>query len=288
QERKQIEEQAFEQALSQAEACASARPVVVLASENWHEGVIGIVAARIAERFYRPTILVAWDGDRGKGSGRSIPGFHLHDCLQACAQDLISFGGHKYAAGLVLAREKLPAFEQHVNEFAARTLGPDELKRRLMIDLEVSLEELDQSLLRVLEEFEPFGPENPRPVFVTYGLEVVGFPRRVGDRHLRFTVREKRQKTLPAIAYGRADDLELLQETQPPRRQVRQGDRTREKDSDFGGLGGSRADGREIQLDIAFQFGEHSYAGKTSLQLQVKDLHARRTSPDAEGIKREA
>lgn len=242
-QRRAIEDEAFSQAVARVEEQGLLRRnVLVLADERWHEGVVGIVASRLADRFFRPAILIALDADRGKGSGRSISGFHLHDALKACASDLLGFGGHKYAAGLTIARERLESFDRHINEHAAQHLTPELLQRRLFVDACVSLVEIDQELLEALARFEPFGPENPRPVFAALGLEVVGFPRKVGRDHLRLNVREDKAKVMPAIAFGRASEMLRLEV------------------------------GREKHLDIAFQFDEHTYAGKTKLQLEIKDM----------------
>jgi single-stranded-DNA-specific exonuclease len=242
-ERQVIEEDTVNQAVRRAERelRADAR-VLVLAEEGWHEGVIGIAASKVAERFFRPTILISLDADQGKGSGRSIAGFHLHDALQACAADLLAFGGHRQAAGLTIRRDRIPEFERHINAYAEPVLTPDRLQRRVTIDARIALAEIGPELIAGIRQFEPLGADNPRPVFASFGLEVVGVPRQVGADHLKFTVREDRRAFLPAIAFGRAADLVRLRV------------------------------GEAGHLDLAFQLAERSYAGKTSLQLQVKDM----------------
>jgi len=242
-QRRQVEESTVEAALRQvAERKLEGCNVLVLADESWHAGVIGIVASRVVDRFYRPAILIALDEDKGKGSGRSIPGFHLHDALKACEKELLGFGGHKYAAGLTIARGQIEAFDRHINEYAATQLTPDLLTRKLNASATASLKEIDQALLEALRRFEPFGPDNPRPLFAALGLEVVGFPRKVGNDHLRLTVRQDKTHFLPAIAFGRSEEILKLEP------------------------------GKENHLDILFQFSEHTYAGKTSLQLNIKDM----------------
>jgi single-stranded-DNA-specific exonuclease len=248
--RKTTEDATFQQALNVVEQQGlHRRNVLVLADERWHEGVIGIVASRLVDRFYRPAILIALDADRGKGSGRSIPGFHLHDALKACANDLLGFGGHKYAAGLTILSAQLAGFAEHVNDYASGCLTPELLQRRLVIDAWATLAEIDRPLLEGLARFEPFGPDNPRPVFAALGLEVVGYPRVVGDGHLRLTVRENKTTVMPAIAFGRASDLLWLEP------------------------------GKANHLDVAFRFNEHTFAGRSRLQLQIEDL---RKHPDSE------
>jgi len=245
-QRRRVEESTVESALQQIQQRKlEQRSVLVLADETWHEGVIGIVASRIADRFYRPAIMIALDENRGKGSGRSIPGFHLHDALKACESELLGFGGHKYAAGLTIDRSRLEAFDQRINDYAGKVLTPELLTRRLTAHAMAELQEVNPELLKVMRQFEPFGPDNPRPLFAALGLEVVGFPRKVGNDHLRFTVREPRGCFLPAIAWGRAEDI-LRIET-----------------------------GKANHLDILFQFDEHTYAGKTKLQLNIKDMRVR-------------
>jgi single-stranded-DNA-specific exonuclease len=241
--RRQVEAEVLDQAVERVEREGlQQRNVIVLADEGWHEGVVGIVASRVADRFYRPAILIALDGERGKGSGRSIPGFHLHAALKSCAEVLAGFGGHKYAAGLSIERSRVDDFERMINEYAGALLTPDLLQRRLQVDARVELALVTPDLLKMLKMFEPFGIDNPRPVFAAMGLEVVGFPRKVGDNHLRFTVRDDKGAFLPAIAFGRAADLLRIEVGKPG------------------------------HLDIAFQPDEHSYAGKRSLQLTVKDM----------------
>jgi len=137
--------------------------------------VIGIVASRIVERYHRPTVLIAVEGKEGKGSARSIPGFHLYDALKECEADLIRYGGHKYAAGLCIATDKIR----------------------------------DKRVVDSLERFAPFGPQNMRPVFLTRGLEVVGQPYIVGNNHLKFKVR-KDGEIFDCIGFGFGDYLRWM------------------------------------------------------------------------------
>lgn len=241
-ERRKIEVATLRQALQKVQAKGVVPNVIVLADEGWHEGVIGIVASRIADRFYRPTIMISLTDGHGKGSGRSIPGFHLYDALSACAEDLLGFGGHKYAAGLTIDAPKVADFDQRINDYAGRCLTPELLQRKYEVSAQPPLSALDQQLLDVLSKFEPFGIDNPRPLFAALGLEVVGYPRQVGNEHLGFTVRENRKDVRPAIAFGRSAELSRLET------------------------------GRQGHLDILYHFAERTYNGRTSIQLQVKDL----------------
>ncbi|RKY66509.1 MAG: single-stranded-DNA-specific exonuclease RecJ [Candidatus Latescibacterota bacterium] len=165
-------------------------PAIVLASEDWHPGVIGIVASRIAEEFYLPTILIALDGEEGRGSGRSIPDFDIYKALKRCKHSLLGFGGHKYAAGLSIKREKIEQFREDFQAVARSVLHPEQLIPKLKIDAEINLGQIDHRLVRLLRYFAPYGPQNMRPVMVSRNLEVVGTPMVVGKEHLRFKVRQ--------------------------------------------------------------------------------------------------
>ena len=179
---------------------------LVLAKDGWHPGVIGIVASRLVERFGRPTILVALEGDEGRGSGRSIPGFDLHAALVSCAPHLARFGGHTMAAGLTVRRERLDDFRLAFNAAARGALEPDDLIPTQRIDLLVSLDHLDLRLERMLQALEPCGPGNPAPVFGAAGARARD-PRVVGTNHLRFTLDDGTSR-LPAIGFDWADRVD--------------------------------------------------------------------------------
>lgn len=216
--------------------------ILVLGSENWHEGVVGIVASRIVDKYFRPTILLSIKKDRAKGSGRSIPGFNIYQALKYCQDYLTGFGGHKYACGVLLDKDNIEAFSQKMQEYAEENLYSDLTQRKLHIDVKLSLHEITDNLLDIIKQFEPFGQDNPCPTFMTVGLEIVGFPRVVGKDHLKFKVRENKDIVLEAIAFGRSGEILNLEK------------------------------GKEDHLDIAYTFDEHSFAGKTKLQLVIKDL----------------
>ena len=162
---------------------------IVLAKESWHPGVIGIVASRVVERLHRPTILIALDGDgRGRGSARSIVGFHLLDALVACREHLDAYGGHRHAAGLALRRESVDAFRAAFEAHAREKLRQEHLAPTLTIDLAVPLQALDGSLFQALGRFAPYGPGNPEPVLALDGVASRGYPRVVGENHLKLLV----------------------------------------------------------------------------------------------------
>jgi len=182
---------------------------IVLSSRGWHQGVIGIVASRLVERFHKPTVMIAIDGEEGKGSARSIPGFHLYDALRQCEPYLIRYGGHKYAAGLSIAPEKIESFRKCLNEVSTEMLTEEDLIPKLNIDAELDLEFITDDLVDILEKFAPFGPQNMRPVFVTFGCEIVGTPHIVGKKHLKFRIR-KGDNVLDCIGFNQGDFLNRL------------------------------------------------------------------------------
>ena len=190
--RRSLDEATLEEALAQVEReiDLTRERAIVLASDRWHPGVIGIVASRLVERFHRPTIMISIEGEEGKGSARSIPGFHLTEALKCCESHLIRYGGHKYAAGLSIARSEIEPFRRKINEVSRQLLSDEDLIPRLEVDAEVGLYEVDERLVETLELFAPFGPANSRPVFVSRGLELAGLPALVGNNHVKFRVRQ--------------------------------------------------------------------------------------------------
>lgn len=207
-ERQQIEEQTLHQAIAAVEAGQGGAFSLVLAAEGWHAGVIGIVASRLVERYHRPTVMIALEDGVGKGSARSIRGFHLFEALQQASANLKSFGGHAMAAGLSLQADKLDAFRQDFEQVAAASLSPEDLLPLIEHDGEVTLKELSLPLVRQLAELAPFGIGNPQPAFVARGLEVLR-PQIVGQKHLRFSVRSA-GITLGCIAFGMGERIAQL------------------------------------------------------------------------------
>jgi len=175
---------------------------VVLASEGWHPGVIGIVASRVVERIHRPVVMVALDGASGRGSARSIPGFHLYDALHATRGHLRRFGGHRQAAGMDLDRERLEAFRTDFNREARARLGEDDLRPVHRPDLELPLEAIDLDLIHWLGYLGPHGIANPRPIFLVRGVALEQV-RTVKDRHLKLSLRSGSAR-VDAIGFGLA------------------------------------------------------------------------------------
>jgi single-stranded-DNA-specific exonuclease len=181
---------------------------VVLTSERWHPGVIGIVASRIVERIHRPVVLIAVDGAEGKGSARSIAGFHLHEAFVACATHMIRFGGHRAAAGCSIAADRIESFRAAFNATAHRMIRSAEgLTPKLRIDTTLTLDEADSGLLSVLRHFAPFGIANPTPVFAALGVGLAAPPQVVGRGHLKLLLQSGGAR-LTAIGFDMAERIE--------------------------------------------------------------------------------
>ena len=178
------------------------RPVMVLGREGWHPGVLGIVAARLAEEFHRPVALVGLKEGIGKGSGRSIPGYHLFQGLEACRQYFLKFGGHEAAAGFVIRQENLAALQADLEETFLAQTGEVRLRPTLKVDAAVEFSDLDQGFYQHLERLRPFGPGNPEPVFMCEGVECLT-SRVVGERHLKVQLSQG-GVVMEAIAFDQA------------------------------------------------------------------------------------
>ena len=186
------------------------RWTIVLHSENWHPGVLGIVASRIIEEHYLPTVLISFDEKgEGKGSARSISKFHIHDALKRCGDCLDAFGGHKYAAGLQVSRERLDEFIERFDKVAHEMMQESDLVPEIPVDLEIDLTQANDKLLNSLDRFRPYGPGNPRPVLVASDLSVVGYPKVVGSNHLKMRVRKDGYQ-IEVIGFGMADKLKEI------------------------------------------------------------------------------
>ena len=217
QNRRKIDEDTFEEAQRLAEDLfdLDVDSVIVLHQEHWHPGVVGIVASRMVERYYKPSIMMATVDGVAKGSARSVSGFDVYQALKRCEDKLIQFGGHKYAAGLTVEISRLDEFRDAFNA-TVKEMMSEELKiPEIKVDVEISLSEVTPRFVRILKEFAPFGPNNMKPTFLARNLEVVGSPRIVGRNHLRFKVRQDGivfdaigfglGELLPRVAGGRKD-----------------------------------------------------------------------------------
>jgi single-stranded-DNA-specific exonuclease len=246
--RRKIDEDTFSKAQELVETLldVDSDPAIVLHHEEWHPGVIGIVASRLVEKYYRPTIMMTTVDGIAKGSARSIVGFDIHMALKKVEDKLLQFGGHKYAAGLAVALDRIDEFREAFNE-VVQEMMPDTIRiPELRIDTEISLSELNPRFLRILKEFAPYGPGNMRPVFLTRNVEIMGTAKIVGKDHLKIKLREDKT-VFDAIGFGLGS---LLDEV---------------KTNGHG-------------LDIVFSVDEHEFtpAGSTGTdalpQLKIKDI----------------
>jgi single-stranded-DNA-specific exonuclease len=189
-----------------------ARSLLVVAGEGWHRGVIGIVASKLVDHFYRPAIVLSVEDGIAHGSCRSIPGFDMLAALESCAPMLGRFGGHKQAAGLQIEADRIREFRLRVNAYADDRLGPDDLRPRLYLDGPLAFGAITDRVVSELNTLAPFGPSNPRPRFFTGPVEVVDGPRLLKDRHLKMTFRQDGRR-LRGIQWNAADREEALAAT---------------------------------------------------------------------------
>jgi single-stranded-DNA-specific exonuclease len=243
-ERQSIEKQILADAIAQTQALGMDNgdsSAIVLASDQWHAGVIGIVASRLVDKFHRPTILVALNGEMGQGSGRSISGFHLARALEACNEHLDAHGGHEMAAGIKVRAENFEHFRRAFLAYAAQTITPQQLQPELRLDCLAELKHLTEALVTELKRLGPFGHGNRKPILCCRNIEIAAPPRRVGKTgdHLQLFIKQGTTH-MKCIAFGKG---ELLDELQP---------------------------GRMIDLAVEPQINE--FNGRISVELEVKDL----------------
>jgi len=202
-ERQSVEEDISEDARRLCRAIdTEASGALVLSAEKWHAGVIGIVASRIVEEFYRPTALICVQNGVGKGSARSIPGFDLYEGLVGCSDLLLGFGGHKYAAGFTITEDNIPQFRERLSALVLERISPEGFVRTLSVDGAVTLDELTPDLMEKIEQLGPFGQGNPEPRLGARDLSVVS-SRIVGNNHLKLRLRQQNGVSLGAIAFKR-------------------------------------------------------------------------------------
>ncbi len=236
-ERQEIEARVLDEALSQMGAGPEfkGRYSIVLASEGWHPGVLGIVASRIVERFHRPTVVIGFDQGKGRGSGRGIRGFHMVEGFKQCADLLEGFGGHEFAGGLTIKREQWPLFSKRFEEVARSTLTRDDLIPLLEVDAELSFSEISLPLVRSLHEFEPFGIGNPEPLFMTQGVELS--ERKEFNGGCRFRLRQA-GKILEAVLFGPGPDCTVH---------------------------------RGAKMDVVYRLNENEWNGASAVELRIVD-----------------
>ena len=239
--RQQIEADTLAQALHQVETSSGLKDahVAVIAGEGWHRGVIGIVASKVVEKIYRPTIIISIENGLGHGSGRSIPPFHLLAGLESCGELFEKFGGHSHAAGVTIQADKIAELRQKLNAHARGVLTDEDLMPIVSIDCEISLKQATLDLCYDINRLEPFGSGNPQPVFASRHVKVVERPRVIKDRHLKLKVMQE-GRWLDCIFWGAAEYADEI----------------------FAG----------DTISIAYTLSENSYNGSSSVQLVLKDI----------------
>jgi single-stranded-DNA-specific exonuclease len=215
------------------------RKSTVLYQPHWHKGVVGIVASRLIEHYYRPTIVLTQSGEYVAGSARSVSGFNVYEAIHQCKDLLLGYGGHFYAAGMTLETDKVDAFCQRFEEVVEASIHPELLIPELEIDAELSFRDVRQSFYDILCQMEPFGPENLRPVFIARNVYNTGYSKVVKETHLRFSLKQD-GAILTGIGFGMADKMPALTTNKP--------------------------------FDLIFKIDENEWNGEKLLQLKVIDL----------------
>jgi len=236
---KRITEEALKQIEDQKE---QERFATVVYDETWHKGVIGIVASRLTETYYRPTLVFTKSGDRLAASARSVKGFDVYNALEACSEYIEQFGGHKYAAGLTLLEENYEAFKTKFEDVVSQTIDKKLLTPEISIDAEINLEQITPRFYRILNQFAPFGPGNMSPVFMTQQLKDTGYGKCVGedDKHLKLTAYQGRAGKITGIGFGLGKHIDLIQNKKP--------------------------------FKAVYSIDENHWNGNVSLQLKLKDI----------------
>ncbi|PKQ45894.1 single-stranded-DNA-specific exonuclease RecJ [Confluentibacter flavum] len=234
---KQIEEQKEQERLT-----------TVVYNENWHKGVIGIVASRLTETYYRPTLVFTKSGDKLAASARSVRDFDIYNALENCSEYIEQFGGHKYAAGLTLKEENYEAFKQAFEDEVFKTIDRNLLIPEIKIDTQINLEDITPKFYRVLKQFAPFGPENMTPVFMTENLKDTGFGKCVGEdkTHLRITVTQPQSNSFVAIGFGMGEKVAVISEKK--------------------------------SFKAVYSIDENEWQGNVSLQLKLRDVETQQIS----------
>jgi single-stranded-DNA-specific exonuclease len=224
------------------DAAVQTKKSTVLFHAEWHKGVVGIVASRLTEKYYRPTIILTQSDGVITGSARSVKDFDVYEAIDACSDLLVQFGGHKYAAGLTLLPENLEAFVLKFEEVVSSTITEEMLIPEVGIDAELAISGIDWKLFRIIKQFAPFGPGNPAPVFITKAVSDKGYARIVGNNHLKLDILDSDNPKLnfPAIAFGQGEHLAYIS--------------------------------GKLPFDVCYSIEENEYNGLVSLQLNVKDI----------------
>ena len=220
------------------------RKTTVLYRRDWHKGVIGIVASRLIESYYRPTIIMTESNGYATGSARTVEGYDLYQAVEACSDLLENFGGHTYAAGMTMKIENVPEFSKRFEEYVAKTIKPEQLVPQIDVDTVIRLDDITPKFYRILKQFAPFGPENMSPVFVTRNVIDWGTSKVVGKNgeHLKLDLMQGDNSGLvmPAIAFNMSEHFPLIQQ--------------------------------RIPFHVCYTIIENEFRGKTNLQLMIKDI----------------
>ena len=244
-DRKELDKQITKEALLQIEENNEQnRFSTVVYQENWHKGVIGIVASRLVEKYYRPTIVFTKSGDKLAASARSVKDFDIYNALEACAEYLEQFGGHMYAAGMTLKEENYENFKNAFEKVVQETIHPDLLMPEISYDAEIELSEINPKLMRLLKQFEPFGPENMTPLFLAKGLTDSGYAKTLGadNEHLKAFVKQGSSESFGAIGFGLGNKLNLVS--------------------------------NKKKFDAIFSLEENEWKDTVTLQLQLRDINS--------------
>jgi single-stranded-DNA-specific exonuclease len=242
-DRKDLDKQITAEALAQIEENnEKERFTTVVYKENWHKGVIGIVASRLTETYYRPTLVFTKSGDKLAASARSVKDFDVYNALEKCSEYLEQFGGHMYAAGMTLKEENYIQFKEAFEKLVHESIHPDLLIPEISVDAEIDLTEINPKLIRLLHQFEPFGPENMTPVFMAKNLTDTGYGKTLGqnDEHLKLFVKQINSEGFGVIGFGLGKKLELTKNYQP--------------------------------FEMAFCIDENEFNGNVTVQLRAKDV----------------
>ncbi|WP_152269721.1 single-stranded-DNA-specific exonuclease RecJ [Agriterribacter humi] len=240
-ERKEADSSITGQALSiiESDEILVQRKTTVVYQPHWHKGVVGIVASRLIEKYYRPTVVLTQSGEIVAGSARSVPGFNLYEAIHACRQHLLGYGGHFAAAGMTMLPEHVEAFSNKFEEVVAAQIKPAQLIPVLFIDAVIELADIKPVLYKIICQMEPFGPENLRPVFVCRNITDTGYSRVVKEQHIKFSIKQD-NTVISGIGFNMAQHFSILQSKKP--------------------------------ADIVFTIDENEWNGEKSLQLKVIDL----------------
>ena len=242
-ERKDLDKLITKEALKQIdENNEKERFTSVVFQEDWHKGVIGIVASRLIETYYRPTLVFTKSGDKYAASARSVKGFDVYNALEACSEHLEQFGGHMYAAGMTLKEENYLLFKEAFEKEVEKTIHPDMLVPEISIDVEINFSDITPKLIRILKQFEPFGPMNMTPTFLTKDVKDTGYGKLMGqeDEHLRLFVKQNGSEGIAAIGFGLGDKFDLTTNQKP--------------------------------FQVAYCIDENEWNGKVSIQLRLKSI----------------